>query len=337
MRTILLVASSRNSEGSCFTPPSATAKYNEAEDMLRLRYFVRAEGIEPPTLVTSRRCSTTELSAQITRPTSHTRFMRRLLQASSTGAKRAINLLNTNLCKRSKLYYTSGMVQDEHLLGERAMPPLAVEILEDLEADPGVASNPKIYPPSFLQGLARRAARLASAEEREALIASVLEGRREVVFHSPHHTHSSDPHVSVDKIPRAVSEFMERYQKGAYRFVGIGKSGVVLSSKRFAGRCHKIRLPLSPQPDGTNSVEQEYDMQKRIASMPTTSRVRVPVADTLLPEYGGIIVMDKVRGITIRDILLGQEKVPPEFDVGALYARIANVCGGDACARIPSS
>ncbi len=49
-----------------FNPLSTTTKYNEADDMLRLRYFVRAEGIEPPTLVTSRRCSTTELSAQRT-------------------------------------------------------------------------------------------------------------------------------------------------------------------------------------------------------------------------------------------------------------------------------
>ena len=189
---------------------------------------------------------------------------------------------------------------------------LLEDLLEELNDDLMVKNHRAQFPDALLHDIASRLAKIPKKSDREHAKASLVAHRLELTLVPQKNNSISDEERG--EIPEAVVNFMKDYRMGACRvLLGFGKSGMVLESLRYNDRCHKVRLPHVLQPAGTNTPVEEKNIQEKIAKLSSNSGTKVPQIKAYMTECGGIIVMQSVAGVTVRDVLEKDVPLPASY------------------------
>ena len=131
-------------------------------------------------------------------------------------------------------------------------------------------------------------------------------------------------HIEVSvAMPLAIQASIERSTDNKDQsFLGGGQTAEVLASLRQPTVCYKVFYDGNDQV-GQSSLAMEVDLQIEVAETMADMEVKVPgVLSYIENDFGQAIMMEKVPGFSLRQIVEGGELLPEGFDFDSFSQKL---------------
>jgi len=123
--------------------------------------------------------------------------------------------------------------------------------------------------------------------------------------------------------PLAIQQMVERLDAGSHERLGEGLSARVIASIRNIEQCYKVFFPPEHQPSGTNDIAVEAELQDAVSKMGTIAGVRVPGVRFFVKNQSvRAIAMERIDGVSIKDVLEGKASLPSTFNSVRFFASL---------------
>lgn len=171
----------------------------------------------------------------------------------------------------------------------------------------------------------------ATTEDRHASLMAFVARREKALEADERMSRSARVPNSIENMrttPLAVSDFIEKLQRGKHEMLGKGKSAAVIASLRNPELCHKVFYDQEHQPPGTNTIDLETEYQADVARLGELHGVRAPrVYYYNQTEQVTAITMERINGPSIQDVMEGHASMPPAFEADRFFASLRAYVG----------
>lgn len=159
--------------------------------------------------------------------------------------------------------------------------------------------------------------------EQYAALQQRVERRREALRGNAEHMASPIGVEVTGESPLAIQQMVERLDAGSHEKLGEGLSARVIASARNVGQCYKVFFPPERQPSGTNDIAVEAELQDAVSKLGPVAGVHVPsVRFFVKNKTVRAIAMERIDGVSIKDVLERGAALPPSFDAARFFSSL---------------